>query len=257
MRPATIRRLLVFGVCALGVGALYLVPDVSGTPGQRAGSRLADPVPEPAGRPVAYDGRTTMNRPGTSSGQRAPVTGGGTELSSEQPQRAGADRRTSTTPRRDSVGASANRSRADGPDEEPPSVVSELSFPTVTTDRLTVRWPAAADNVGVTEYRVWLNGYHVADTTTLQVAIPWFKDGSREQVVQVRAVDAAGNQSIQAPAQLVVRPDPGPDPAPASRAPATSAPPASGSPSPAPTTGAPDDSAEPATPGAGHTDGIE
>ena len=84
--------------------------------------------------------------------------------------------------------------------------MSDLSFPAVTTDRLTVRWPAASDNVGVAAYRIWLNGYHVADTTNLQIAIPWFKDGSREQVVQVRAVDEAGNQSSAAPARVVRRP---------------------------------------------------
>ena len=32
MQPATIRRLLVFGVCLAGAGALYLVPGIAGAP---------------------------------------------------------------------------------------------------------------------------------------------------------------------------------------------------------------------------------
>ena len=61
---------------------------------------------------------------------------------------------------------------------------------------------------------MWLNGFHVADTSDLQIVVPWFHDGSHQQVVQVRAVDAAGNQSIDAPARLVARPMPVPTSAP-------------------------------------------
>jgi hypothetical protein len=172
VQPASIRRSLVFGVCALGVTALYLVPGLDrasvAPDADRADRQATDAQP-----PVAYDAHAQL---------------------------ASASR---------SIGASAHEvSAGSGVDQEPPSTVSDLTFPVVTSGRLTVRWPAANDNVGVATYRVWLNGYHVADTTNLQIAIPWFKDGSQAQVVQVRAVDEAGNESVSAPARLVARPAP-------------------------------------------------
>ena len=82
------------------------------------------------------------------------------------------------------------------------------------TTAISVSWSAASDNVGVAGYRVWLNVFRVADTTELQVTVPWFNDGSRQQVVQVRAIDTAGNQSDEAPARVVERPSASPAPTP-------------------------------------------
>jgi hypothetical protein len=210
VRPATIRRLLVFGVCAVGVGMLYLIPSVAGTPGQSGsrGSREPQSMPQPIGYVTQRSSE--------------PTTGG----AADQPL----DAATSPGPSGSAVlprtepGQGARRERgaapqqADAPDRQAPSIVTDLTFPSVSSDRLTLRWGRAADNVGVTSYRIWLNGFRVADTTELQVTVPWFNDGSRQQVVQVRAVDAAGNESEDAPARLVVRPAPSPAPAPAASA---------------------------------------
>jgi len=92
------------------------------------------------------------------------------------------------------------------PDTTPPSSVQGISFPEILPDRLTIRWAPASDDVGIAAYRIWLDGFQLADTTALQVTLAWFRDGSRQQVVQIRAVDAAGNLSEQAPPVLVARP---------------------------------------------------
>lgn len=210
MQPATIRRLLVFGVCALGVGALYLLPGVSGVPQQLSGTGTAR-EPDPALAPVAYDTRAHLDRTGRAvdrSGSADSETAGASTLTPLPEPPNTRDRSGRWSGQQGSSPAWGGEQSADA---QAPSTVSDLSFPVVTYERLTVRWPAASDNVRVASYRIWLNGYRVADTPGLQVAIPWFKDGSHSQVVQVRAVDAAGNQSEQAPARLVERPAPPPD----------------------------------------------
>ncbi len=183
------RRLLVFGVCALGVTGLYLVPSPGGSPDRSATPRSE---PKPQTQPVAYvrQGTTAIRTTGSSSV---------VDPTSERWQ-TGADTQEAQGPER--------------PDRESPSAVGDLSFPSITAGGLTIRWSAATDNLGVVSYRVWLNGFRVADTSDLQVVVPWFHDGSHQQVVQVRAVDAAGNQSIDAPARLVTRPMPVPTSAP-------------------------------------------
>ena len=77
---------------------------------------------------------------------------------------------------------------------------------------MTLRWPPASDNVGVVGYRVLLNGYEVTTTPTTHATIRWFNDDARDQVVQVRALDAAGNQSPASPSLVVERPTPAPTP---------------------------------------------
>ena len=88
--------------------------------------------------------------------------------------------------------------------------MTDLSFPNVTAERGdhplgTGRRQRRRDRLPDLAQRV-----PIADTTNVEVAVRWFNDGSPEQVVQVRAVDAAGNQSSDAPARLVVRPLPAP-----------------------------------------------
>jgi hypothetical protein len=84
----------------------------------------------------------------------------------------------------------------------------------VTPDRLTLRWPATNDNVGVVSYHVLLNGYEVATTPATHATVRWFNDDARDHIVQVRAVDAAGNESSASPGLLVARPTPEPSPSP-------------------------------------------
>ena len=73
-----------------------------------------------------------------------------------------------------------------------------------------INWPAASDNVGVIGYRIWLNGFEVGTTTQTKARLHWFNDDSGQHVVQIRAVDAAGNQSRSSPTLVVKRPSPEP-----------------------------------------------
>src|SRR6476660_1707906 len=157
---------MVFGVCVLGVGALYLVPGVQPSPAQLSGARTARPTDSRGAQPVAYLSPVNADQPDPpSSDQPGPGSDDSTAGSADglRATRA-ADRWQPDHSGR--AGATAGRP-ADRSDEEAPSVVSELSFPTVTRERLTICWPAASDNVRVSAYRIWLNGYHVADTTSL------------------------------------------------------------------------------------------
>jgi hypothetical protein len=139
----------------------------------------------------------------------------------------------STTPRRPAGpgGTPFDPARAD--DAVAPAPVSEVTSAAVTPDRLTLRWPPASDNVGVVSYRVLLNGYEVASTPATHATVRWFNDDAREHIVQVRALDAAGNESPASPSLLVARPTPSPSPSPTPD-PSTEPDP-SGSPAPEPT----------------------
>ena len=74
-------------------------------------------------------------------------------------------------------------------------------------------WSAATDNVGVVGYKIWLNGFQVASTAETHAELRWFNDDATQHVVQVRALDAAGNQSMSSPTFVVTRPTPAPTPA--------------------------------------------
>ena len=86
--------------------------------------------------------------------------------------------------------------------------------PTVTRDRLALNWSAATDNVGVVGYKIWLDGFPVASTAETHAELRWFNDDATQHVVQVRAIDAAGNQSTSSPTFVVTRPTPEPTPTP-------------------------------------------
>jgi hypothetical protein len=88
--------------------------------------------------------------------------------------------------------------------------VAEIDASNVTTRQLTVSWPAANDNVGVIGYRIWLNGFEVATTAETRAQLRWFNEDSGQHVVQIRALDAAGNQSRSSPTLVVTRPSPEP-----------------------------------------------
>ena len=209
MQPATIRRLLVFGVCLAGAGALYLVPGIAGAPVglDSAPARHDLPtttptattaVPASTSGPVSFTGSppsapitTEPTGDGTQADQ-SPTTGG-----------AGADRRAITTTAR----RPAATAGAPGRDHTPPSAVGRLTVTRLDPDRLTVTWPEAGDDVGVVSYHVWLNGFLVLDTQQTRASLTWFND-SGTHVVQVQALDAVGNQGPSSPTLLVVRPSP-------------------------------------------------
>jgi hypothetical protein len=163
----TLRHLLVFGVCAVGVSCLYLVPSVAGS-----GHPVSSPRPhdEPTLRPserVVRDAAATAFDP------------------------------------------------AERPDHEPPEAVGAITSTDVSATSLTISWPAASDDVGVVGYTVLLDGFEVATTQQTHATLRWFNDDAREHVLQVRALDGAGNRSPASPNLLLSRPVPGPtqDPA--------------------------------------------
>ena len=84
----------------------------------------------------------------------------------------------------------------------------------VTSEGLGLSWPAATDNNRVIGYRVLLNGYEVATTAETRATVRWFNDDTGQHVVQIKAIDAAGNQSTGSPTLLVVRPSTEPSPTP-------------------------------------------
>jgi hypothetical protein len=234
MRASTIRRLIVFGVCSLGVGGLYLVPGMARTPAQ-VGYRAAgdQPTAEPSA-PTA----TRAGAAGAAAGRGAvkPATADQTAVAAGGQQAGSAP---TTSQRRQSSARPTTGTAFDASDDADstsPDPVSGISFGPVTTDTLTVSWAPAHDNVGVIGYRIWLNGFEVATTVETHVTVNWFNDDLGQHVVQVKALDAAGNQSKVSSNVLVDRPTPTPTAQPTpSSTPTSSAPAITGTPSAKPT----------------------
>jgi hypothetical protein len=214
--------MIVFGVCALGVGSLYLVPSIARSPEQIGVPKAGNgPRDQPAG--VQADSSPQSASPGedrgSSIGSRrhglatAPTTGP-SEDATEGPD--GDEGRSSTK---------SAAERSDTKDSAPPGPVADIEPSAMTADRLSLTWPAATDNVGVIGYRIWLNGFEVATTAQTEAKLRWFNEDSGQHVVQIRAIDAAGNQSRSSPTLVVVRPSPEP----------TSTPSESPTPTPGPT----------------------
>ena len=207
------RRMIVFGVCALGVGSLYLVPSIARSPEQIGVPRASD---EPTSWPVgaqadkssqsASPSRDRASFGGRASGRSATATAPTTQPSAAPTQRPADDK--------DRSGRKAADEPKDTKDSEPPEQVAEIEPSAVTTDRFSLKWPAAADNVGVIGYRIWLNGFEVATTAETRAKLRWFNDDNDQHVVQIRALDAAGNQSRSSATLVVKRPSPDATPTP-------------------------------------------
>jgi hypothetical protein len=203
--------MMVFGVCALGVGSLYLVPSIARSPEQLGVPRASD---EPTSQPVeaqadmspqsASPSRDHDSLAGRGSGRSA--TSPTTQPSVAPTQNPDDDKDRSTR----KAGDEAKGAK----DSEPPAPVADIESSAVTAKRLSLKWPAAADNVGVIGYRIWLNGFEVATTAETRAKLHWFNDDSGHQVVQIRALDAAGNQSRSSPTLVVTRPSPDAAPTP-------------------------------------------
>jgi hypothetical protein len=218
VQATTIRRLLVFGVCALGVGGLYLVPSMARTPDQLAypiagegpAVRPSATTPTAAGEGAAaraVSGRTATQQPADEPTEAATD---GHDGSDAEPARQQQQKRATS---HSSSGATAFDAD-DNPDKTPPDPVTGISFGPITQEVLTVNWAPAHDDVNVIGYRIWLNGFEVATTAETHVTVDWFNDDMGQHVVQVRALDAAGNESRTSPNALVNRPTPAPTPTP-------------------------------------------
>lgn len=200
------RRLVVFAVCALGVSALYLAPGIARSPEQLA--RQPATAPRPSAAPVdqAPPGQSSVGRPvsvrfSTPPQQVDPQAAAGSEAAYAP--------RTAPSVHQAGTDAPAARDRGSH-DRTLPARVADVEIDEVTADTVTVRWAAAADDsVG---YRVSLNGFEVASTTEHEATIDFFSDDSTENVVQIRAVDGAGNVSAASTSVLVDRPSASPAP---------------------------------------------
>jgi hypothetical protein len=204
MQPAMIRRLLVFGVCLVGVGCLYLVPSMAGSFRQVETSREQDPSTAATNTAVGISTTADVaasGRTGLPTEIAASATGPSTDGTiTGQPVDV---RRTSTTP----SGATA---AVPGRDEDPPAAVGRLTVLSSDPDSVTVSWPATDDDDGVAGYRVLLNGFFVLATQKTRATLTWFND-SNTHVIQVRALDVAGNEGPSSPTLLVTRPVPDPE----------------------------------------------
>jgi hypothetical protein len=205
--------MIVFGVCALGVGGLYLVPSVAGPPPQVSIPRAAD---EPQPRP-SVSAKVRVPQSGA-TGAAQPVEVEPSQAEPTQPaavEPPPADEPTQSSPSPTQSGRTAY-DPGNAPDAEPPSAVASISPAEMTADALSLTWPAATDNKRVIGYRIFLNGYEVATTAETQVRLRWFNDEEGQHVVQIKAIDAAGNQSTTWTTLLVTRPSPEPtvDPTP-------------------------------------------
>ena len=177
MQPATIRRLLVFGVCLAGAGGLYLVPGLARSPGQASAPPARHDLPAPAPGPLDSVPVAAVRREPAAPGTAGPPA-------------------TAAAPGRDGI---------------PPAAVGLPQVAAATVERLTVAWPAGEDDVGVASYQVWLNGFLVVVTQRTSATVRWFND-TTIHVVQVRASDAAGNEGPASQTLLVHRPHPSPTP---------------------------------------------
>jgi hypothetical protein len=201
--------MIVFGVCALGVGGLYLVPSVAGPPQQVPIYRTAD---EPQPRP-STSAQVRVPQSGATGAAKQPVEVDAQQTEPTQPavtEPAPADPTPpSSSPSPTPIGRTAY-DPDDAPDQEPPSAVATISPSEVTAEALSLTWPAATDNKRVIGYRIWLNGYEVATTAETQVSLRWFNDEEGQHVVQIKAIDGAGNQSTIPATLLLTRPSPEP-----------------------------------------------
>ena len=233
----TLRRLLVFGVCAVGVSALYTAPTLTRSPQPTAGPAPVDEPTvrasrSPSARPASPASASASRPTVQTTSVRSEPTGPAPDATAPQPSATGTSRRGATP--FDPAGGARDRVA--------PSPVRDIVTASATEDRLTLTWPPATDDVAVTGYRVWLDGFEVATTTRNRATVRWFNDDAEEHVVQVKALDAAGNESESSPTVLVTRPTPQPDESPTTSVPS--------SPSPVPTPGAtatPRPSASPST----------
>jgi hypothetical protein len=214
--------MIVFGVCALGVGSLYLVPSIARSPERIAVPKAGNgPRGQPAG--VQAESSPQSASPGEDRGSSIGSSRHGLATApTAQPSEVATESRDSDESRSSTKSAAE---RSDTKDSAPPEPVAEIEPSAMTADRLSLTWPAATDNVGVIGYRIWLNGFEVATTAETEAKLRWFNEDSGQHVVQIRAIDAAGNQSRSSPTLVVVRPSPEP----------TSTPSESPTPTPGPT----------------------
>lgn len=92
-----------------------------------------------------------------------------------------------------------------GPDAEKPSTPRDLAGTVLADESIDVTWTASTDNLGVTSYQILRNGVEVlvVDGQTTVANLPGLGTGSH--FIQVRAFDAAGNESFKtSPVEIII-----------------------------------------------------
>src|SRR5437667_2239137 len=102
-----------------------------------------------------------------------------------------------------------------------PTTPTGLAASAVTSTSLTLSWSPATDNVGVTGYRVYVNGTLLLSSSSTSVQVTELLAGGTRSFT-VAAFDAAGNVSapsaplsVTTPSLTTSAPTPAPTPAPA------------------------------------------
>ncbi|MDN5771373.1 MAG: hypothetical protein L0H24_10810 [Microlunatus sp.] len=178
MQPVTIRRLLVFGICLAGVAALNLTPSMAGSGGQIGTNSIQLDLP------------TTRPEARTSGANAVPTRSAIPVAARNWPP-----------------GAAGATAIHPGTDDQAPGQVETITVVAATPEWLGISWTPANDDVDVVGYQIWLNGFFVLTTQHTWATVRWFNDSSTH-IVQVKALDAAGNQGKPGPALLVNRPAP-------------------------------------------------
>ena len=81
-----------------------------------------------------------------------------------------------------------------GPDEEAPTIPTNLAVTDITENSATLNWSASTDNVGVTGYNVFLDGILVDSTVNTSYDFSGLSTDT-QYMAAVQAFDAAGNTS--------------------------------------------------------------
>ncbi len=108
-------------------------------------------------------------------------------------------------------------------DTTPPSAPANLVRASVSTSAITASWAPSTDNVGVTEYGLYLNGNKTTTVASTTAVANGLSCGT-QYTIGVDAADAAGNRSPKATLVTTTAacPAPAPAPAPAPPGPGTS-----------------------------------
>ncbi|WP_395050734.1 family 16 glycosylhydrolase [Flavobacterium sp.] len=90
-----------------------------------------------------------------------------------------------------------NAGIAQGSDTQSPTVPGNLASNSIAATYFNLSWTASIDNVGVTGYKVYVNGVLKGTTTQLNFTVTGLAKGSTN-TVNLSAIDAAGNESVKA-----------------------------------------------------------
>lgn len=86
-----------------------------------------------------------------------------------------------------------------GTDTQSPTAPANVQATNITTTTADISWDASTDNVGVTEYKIYLDNTPVGNATTTNYSLTNLTPNTNYSV-QIEALDAAGNSSTKSTA---------------------------------------------------------